>query len=107
MTVAAERFHDVILDPGLGFAKKARHNFELLRHLSLFRMMGCPILIGSSRKSFIYKTLGIEVGEALNGTTVINTLALLNGADILRVHDPKEARQAILLLEQYKNANAH
>jgi dihydropteroate synthase len=103
----AAGIHDVILDPGLGFAKKARHNFELLKHLSLLRMTGCPILIGSSRKSFIYKTLDIGVDEALNGTTVINTLALLNGADILRVHDPAEARQAILLLERYKNTGRH
>jgi dihydropteroate synthase len=94
--------HDVILDPGLGFAKTAAHNFQLLRGLALFRICGKPLLLGVSRKSTIYKTLGITSEEALNGTTVLHTLGLLNGADILRVHDPKEAREAILLLEAYK-----
>lgn len=95
--------HDVILDPGMGFAKTHRHNLELLHNLSVFRMLGRPILLGVSRKSTIYKLLGITPEEALNGTTVLNTLGLLNGADILRVHDPKEARQAITLVEAYKN----
>jgi len=90
--------HDLILDPGLGFAKNAGHNFTLLKNLSALKICHRPILIGVSRKSFIYKTLGIDVEEALNGTTVLNTLALLNGADILRVHDPKEAAQAVRLL---------
>ncbi|HZE84258.1 MAG TPA: dihydropteroate synthase [Puia sp.] len=103
----AAGIHDLILDPGLGFAKKAHHNFELLKNLAIFRMTGCPILLGASRKSFIYRSLGIGSAEALNGTTVTNTLALLNGADILRVHDPLEARQAVLLLERYKSTNAH
>lgn len=93
--------HDVILDPGLGFAKKHAHDLELLKNLSVFKMPGRPILLGISRKSVIYKTLGITAEEALNGTTVLNTLGLLNGADILRVHDPREARQAIRLLELY------
>jgi len=92
---------DVILDPGIGFAKKPVHDLELLKHLSVFSMLGCPILLGISRKSVIYRTLGITAVEALNGTTVLNTLGLLNGANILRVHDPKEARQAIRLLEAY------
>jgi dihydropteroate synthase len=94
--------HDVILDPGIGFAKTHRHNLQLLHNLPLFRMLGRPILLGVSRKSTIYKLLGITPGEALNGTTVLNTLGLLNGADILRVHDPKEARQAITLMEEYQ-----
>jgi dihydropteroate synthase len=94
--------HDVILDPGMGFAKTHGHNLELLHNLSVFRMLGRPILLGVSRKSTIYKLLGITPEEALNGTTVLNTLGLLNGADILRVHDPKEAKQAILLMEAYK-----
>jgi dihydropteroate synthase len=94
--------HDIILDPGMGFAKTHRHNLELLHNLSVFRMLGRPILLGVSRKSTIYKLLGITPEEALNGTTVLNTLGLLNGADILRVHDPKEARQAITLVEAYK-----
>jgi dihydropteroate synthase len=96
--------HDVILDPGMGFAKTHRHNLEILHNLSVFRMLGRPILLGISRKSTIYKLLGITPEEALNGTTVLNTLGLLNGADILRVHDPKEAREAITLLEAYKKS---
>ena len=96
--------HDVILDPGLGFAKTSVHNFQLLRGLPLFRICGKPLLLGVSRKSTIYKTLGITSEEALNGTTVLHTIGLLNGADIIRVHDPKEAREAILLLEAYHHA---
>jgi len=95
--------HDIILDPGMGFAKKGAHNLALLRNLSVFSMLNRPILLGISRKSVIYKTLGIKAEQALNGTTVLNTLGLLNGAGILRVHDPKEARQAITLLEAYNN----
>ncbi len=95
---------DVIIDPGFGFAKNATHNFNLLKHLSLFQILNCPVLAGLSRKSTIYKTLGITAAEALNGTTVLNTLALNNGADILRVHDVKEAMEAIILFEQYKKA---
>jgi len=91
--------HDVILDPGMGFAKKASHNLILLKNLAIFKMLGRPILLGISRKSVIYKTLGITAAEALNGTTVLNTLGLLGGASIIRVHDPKEARQAIQLLQ--------
>jgi dihydropteroate synthase len=96
--------HDVILDPGLGFAKTAAHNFQLLRGLALFRICGKPLLLGVSRKSTIYKTLGITSEEALNGTTVLHTVGLLNGADIIRVHDPAAAREAILLLEAYNHA---
>ncbi len=97
--------HDVILDPGLGFAKTAGHNFEILRDLGVFKMTGKLILVGISRKSTIYRTLGITPEQALNGTTVLHTIALLNGADILRVHDPKEAREAITLIEVYKSKN--
>ncbi|HEY4061445.1 MAG TPA: dihydropteroate synthase [Puia sp.] len=96
--------HDLILDPGLGFAKTHRHNLQLLRHLDIFTMTGKPLLLGISRKSTIYRTLGISPEEALNGTTVLNTLGLLHGAAILRVHDPKEARETILLLDAYKKA---
>ena len=94
--------NDVILDPGLGFAKTSAHNFELLHNLGVFKMTGKLILIGVSRKSTIYKTLGITPEQALNGTTVLNTIALLNGAGILRVHDPKEAKEAITLINAYK-----
>jgi len=94
---------DIIIDPGFGFAKTAVHNFTLLKNLSVFKMLGKPVLAGISRKGTIYKTLGITSGEALNGTTVLNTLALQNGAAILRVHDVKEAKEAITLMECYKN----
>lgn len=90
---------DVIIDPGFGFGKTIAHNFELLRQLSVFKIIDHPLLLGISRKSTIYKTLGINVEEALNGTTVLNTIGLLNGADILRVHDVKEAKEAIRLVD--------
>jgi len=93
---------DLILDPGFGFAKTPGQNFILLKNLSLFKMLGCPILLGLSRKSTIYKTLGVTAAEALNGTTVLNTIGLLQGADILRVHDVKEAREAIRLVEEFR-----
>ena len=95
---------DIIIDPGFGFAKNAAHNFNLLKNLQIFKMLDCPILAGLSRKSTIYKTLGTTAAEALNGTTVLNTLALNNGANILRVHDVKEAVEAVLLMESYKSA---
>ena len=95
---------DVIIDPGFGFAKNAAQNFYLLKHLSVFQMLDCPILAGLSRKSTIYKTLNITANEALNGTTVLNTLALNNGANILRVHDVKEAVEAITLYGHYKKS---
>ena len=95
---------DVIIDPGFGFAKNAEQNFYLLKNLSVFNMLDCPVLAGLSRKSTIYKTLNITAAEALNGTTVLNTLALNNGASILRVHDVKEAVEAITLFQRYKQA---
>jgi dihydropteroate synthase len=90
--------HDLIVDPGFGFGKTVAHNFELLRNFSAFKLLQCPLLAGISRKSTIYKTLGTTADEALNGTTVLNTVALLNGASILRVHDVKEAKEAIQLI---------
>jgi dihydropteroate synthase len=95
---------DVIIDPGFGFGKTIAHNFELLKNLSVFKITDCPILLGVSRKSTIYKTLGISVEEALNGTTALNTIGLMNGADMLRVHDVKEAAEAIKLFEAYKDS---
>jgi dihydropteroate synthase len=92
---------DIILDPGFGFAKTVAQNFELLKNLNLFNFYGLPILVGLSRKSTIYKTLDITPNEALNGTTVMNTIALLNGANILRVHDVKEAKEVVSLLSAY------
>lgn len=92
--------HDVILDPGFGFAKNTRQNFELLKNLSVLRIPGKPVLAGLSRKSSIYRTLGITADEALNGTTVLNTVALMNGANILRVHDVKEAKEVVRLIKE-------
>ena len=94
--------NDVIIDPGFGFSKRSIQNFELLKNLALLQVTGKPILAGLSRKSTIYKTLGITADEALNGTTVMNTIALLNGANILRVHDVKEAAETIKLVTAYK-----
>ncbi|WP_205511448.1 dihydropteroate synthase [Longitalea arenae] len=89
---------DLIIDPGFGFAKTQAHNFTLLKALATFKMLQSPILVGLSRKSTVWKTLGLTPKEALNGTTVLNTIALLNGANILRVHDVKEAKEVITLL---------
>lgn len=91
---------DLMVDPGFGFAKTIDQNFELLRHLEFFKSLELPILAGVSRKSMIHKTLQIKPEEALNGTTVLNTLALEKGATILRVHDVKEAVEAIKLWEK-------
>jgi dihydropteroate synthase len=90
---------DVIVDAGFGFAKTIEQNFTLLKNLSIFKILEKPVLAGLSRKATIYKTLGVTPEEALNGTTVLNTIALQNGANILRVHDVKEAMEAIKLME--------
>ncbi len=89
--------HDVIIDPGFGFAKNTEQNFQILRELKEFQLLDCPILIGLSRKSMIYKILGTSASEALNGTTALNMIALQNGASILRVHDVKEAMECVTL----------
>ena len=94
---------DMLIDPGFGFGKRSIHNFTLLKNLSLFRILNKPIVAGLSRKSTIYKTLHVSPEDSLNGTTVLNTVALLNGASVLRVHDVKEAKQAVMLIECYKN----
>jgi dihydropteroate synthase len=91
---------DVIIDPGFGFAKTAEQNFFLLRNLKSLEPLGMPILAGLSRKSMIYKTLQLDASMALNGTTALNMVALMNGANILRVHDVKEAKETIKLYEQ-------
>ncbi|HQW85283.1 MAG TPA: dihydropteroate synthase [Ferruginibacter sp.] len=96
--------NDVIIDPGFGFGKTIEHNFQLLKNLSAFSITDKPVLVGLSRKSSIYKTLGCKPQDALNGTTVLNIMALLNGADILRVHDVKEARESVMLYNAYKKA---
>jgi dihydropteroate synthase len=91
---------DVIIDPGFGFAKTRDQNFDLLRELKSLRALGKPVLVGISRKSMIYKTLDCQPSEALNGTTALNMFALLQGANILRVHDVKEAKETIQLFDQ-------
>lgn len=93
---------DVIIDPGFGFGKTIAHNFELLEHLAAFRILERPVLVGLSRKSTIWRTLNIDISEALNGTTVLNTVALMKGASILRVHDVKEAVEAVKLCGKVK-----
>jgi dihydropteroate synthase len=93
---------DIIIDPGFGFGKTIAHNFQLLRELSFFQQLKKPLLVGLSRKGTVYKTLGTTADQALNGTTVLHTIALLNGATILRVHDVKEAKEAIDLYLAYK-----
>ncbi len=96
--------HDIIIDPGFGFGKTLEHNYSLLKNISSIQMDGIPMLIGVSRKSMIHKLLQIEVADALNGTSVLNTVALQQGAQILRVHDVKEAHQAVQLIEKLKYA---
>ena len=97
------KLNDIIIDVGFGFGKTSNHNFEILKNLSLFKSLDAPILAGISRKSMLYKTLDISAQEALNATTSANTIALLNGACILRVHDVKEAMEAIKIVNQLSN----
>lgn len=95
---------DIIIDPGFGFGKTINHNFQLLKQMEVLQLFQIPVLAGLSRKSTIWKTLQITPEEALNGTTVLNTIALTKGASILRVHDVREAVEAIKLYEAYSNA---
>ena len=95
---------DLILDPGFGFGKTITHNFQLLKSMEALQVFHVPILAGLSRKSTVWKTLQITPEEALNGTTVLNTIALTKGANILRVHDVKEAMETIKLYEAYSNS---
>lgn len=94
---------DIILDPGFGFGKTMEHNYELLSHLEEFRIFELPLLVGVSRKSMIYRLLDITPLEALNGTTVLDTICLLKGADILRVHDVKEAVETVRIVQAMRN----
>ncbi len=93
---------NVVLDPGFGFGKTLEHNYQLLQGLSAFRATGLPLLVGVSRKSMVWKLLGITPEEALTGTTVLHTLALLEGVDILRVHDVKAAKETIKIIEYWR-----
>lgn len=94
--------NDIIIDPGFGFAKTVEQNYEILQKLDYFNILELPLLVGVSRKSMIYKTLENSPKEALNGTTVLNTIALQKGANILRVHDVKEAIECVALVEKLK-----
>lgn len=91
---------DIIIDPGIGFGKTIGHNFEILRRLSEFEIIGRPLMAGVSRKSLIWKTLGITPSEAMNGTTAMNMALLMNGADIIRVHDVREAVETVRLYQK-------
>ena len=97
---------DIILDPGFGFGKTVEHNYELLAHLEEFRIFELPLLAGVSRKSMIYRLVGTTPQEALNGTTVLDTICLLKGADILRVHDVREAVETVKIVEAMKKEGA-
>lgn len=99
--------NDVIIDPGFGFGKTIAHNFALLNNLPVLSILQKPILVGLSRKSTIYKTLGVTAAEALNGTTVMHTIGLLKGANILRVHDVKEAVEAVKMVTAYLSSNTN
>lgn len=92
--------NDLIIDPGFGFAKTVEQNFEVLQKLELFTALNLPLLVGVSRKSMIYKSLEITPQDSLNGTSILNTIALQKGAKILRVHDVKEAVQCIELVQK-------
>jgi dihydropteroate synthase len=91
--------YEILIDPGFGFAKTREHNFELLKNLNYLKILKMPILVGLSRKSMIYKTLNLDPESALNGTTVLNTIALMNGAGMIRVHDVKECVEAVKLFK--------
>jgi dihydropteroate synthase len=95
--------NDIIIDPGFGFGKNMLHNYDLMNRLDSFKVFQLPVLVGLSRKSMIWRLLSIKPEDALNGTTVLNTMALMGGADILRVHDVKEAAEAITLFEALKS----
>ena len=97
---------DIIIDPGFGFGKTLEHNYELMNHLEEFSLFELPLLVGVSRKSMIYKLLGTTPEEALNGTTSLHTIALLKGANILRVHDVKEAVESIKIVQKMKTCQA-
>lgn len=99
---------DIVLDPGFGFGKTLEHNYELLAHLEDFRIFGLPLLVGVSRKSMVYNLLGTTPAEALNGTTAVNTVCLMKGTDILRVHDVRQAVEAIKIITKMKETvNGH
>lgn len=100
----ARGVYDLIIDPGFGFGKTLKHNYQLLKHLEVFKILDCPILVGMSRKKMVQEVIKTDANGALNGTTAVNLLALLNGANILRVHDVKEAAETVAIYQQHKLA---
>ena len=96
---------DVLIDPGFGFGKTTEHNYQLLQDLKSFQLFDCPVVVGVSRKGMINKVIDTKPEEALNGTTAVNTIALMNGANILRVHDVKEAVEAIKIVNKLNKVN--
>ena len=101
----SKKIIDIILDPGFGFSKTTAQNYELMENLNILKNTNKPLLVGVSRKSMIYKILKTDAKNALNGTTVLNTVALLKGANILRVHDVKEAVECVKIIQQLKTVN--
>ena len=99
--------NDVVVDPGFGFGKTLDENYYLMQHLEELHLLECPLLVGVSRKSMIYKRLGCSPEEALNGTTALHTIALMKGAHILRVHDVKAAVEAVRIVERLKSSTPH
>jgi dihydropteroate synthase len=97
--------NDIIIDPGFGFGKTVEHNYSMLNRLDEFRLFQLPLLVGLSRKSMIYKVLDGDPEGSLNGTTALNTVALLKGANILRVHDVKEAVECVKLVSELKSVS--
>ena len=104
-TLKSKGINNIIIDPGFGFGKSLQHNYEILNNLNKFKKFNLPILVGVSRKSMIYRLLETNPKEALNGTTIVNTLCLLGGANILRVHDVKEAKECIKIIKFAQNIN--
>lgn len=95
--------HDIIIDPGFGFGKNLEHNYQMMAHLNKLKIFDLPLLVGISRKSMIYRLLDISPEESLNGTTSLNTIALLNGANILRVHDVRQAVECVMIVDKLIN----
>ncbi len=104
-TLRTKGVKDIIIDPGFGFSKTVNQNYELLKKLDYFKVLELPVLVGISRKSMIFKTLGFQSENALNGSTVLHTIALMNGAQILRVHDVKEAVEVVNLVTKYNQSD--
>jgi len=99
------KVNDIILDPGFGFGKSLEHNYQMMAHLDDFEIFNLPLLVGVSRKSMIYKLLDTDPKGSLNGTTVLNTVSLLKGANIIRVHDVREAVEAVRIVNELRKNN--